>query len=104
MASCELIVGQRLHALVLAAAAGVPGIMLEYQPKCRDFMESIECSERSFRTDHLSAGQLIEALDELSSSRTVAAMKLECAVAEHRRRLSVEVSRLASQIGIEVAP
>jgi len=104
VASCELIVGQRLHALVLAAAAGVPGIMLEYQPKCRDFMESIECSERSFRTDHLSAGQLIEALDELSSSRTVAAMKLECAVAEHRRRLSVEVSRLASQIGIEVAP
>jgi polysaccharide pyruvyl transferase WcaK-like protein len=104
VASCELIVGQRLHALVLAAAAGVPGIMLEYQPKCRDFMESIDSGERSFRTDHLTAGQLIEALDDLTASRVRAAATLDGAVAEHRRRLSFEVSRIASHLGIEVAP
>ena len=37
----DLIVCLKLHAGVLAAAANVPFVSLEYQPKCRDFAASI---------------------------------------------------------------
>jgi polysaccharide pyruvyl transferase WcaK-like protein len=44
-------VGMKLHAVVLAICAYVPSIMLEYRPKCRDFMLSIGQGDVSFRVD-----------------------------------------------------
>ena len=49
----DLLVGQRLHAVVLACGCGVPSISLEYRPKCGDFMESIGMQRFSVRTDAL---------------------------------------------------
>jgi hypothetical protein len=42
---CSFIIGQRLHATVMAAAFNIPFISLGYQPKCQDFAQSIDCSE-----------------------------------------------------------
>ncbi len=39
IASCELIIGMRLHSLILAAANGVPSVALSYDPKVNAFME-----------------------------------------------------------------
>jgi polysaccharide pyruvyl transferase WcaK-like protein len=50
---CEVVVSQRLHGAVLAAGRGVPVAMIEYQPKCRDFMASIGAADLCARTDDL---------------------------------------------------
>jgi polysaccharide pyruvyl transferase WcaK-like protein len=99
VAPCELLVGQRLHAVVLAAAAGVPSVMLEYQPKCRDFMESIGAVERSLRTDRLRARALLEVVETLAADRLAAALDLTERVDGYRNRLGAEVERVAAVIG-----
>ena len=65
----DLVIGERLHSLVLSAGCGVPCIGIEYSPKCRDFMESLDMER--FCIDHatLSADTLIAAIDEVNSNR-----------------------------------
>ena len=40
IAGCDMMVGMRLHALILAAAAGVPSVALAYDPKVAAFMQA----------------------------------------------------------------
>lgn len=42
LACCRAVVGVRLHALMLAAASGVPVLALSYDPKVRAFWEPVE--------------------------------------------------------------
>jgi hypothetical protein len=53
-------VGMKLHATVLATCAIVPSIMLEYRPKCLDYMKSIGHEKFTFRTDEFRAKSLWE--------------------------------------------
>lgn len=64
-AECDYIVGQRLHATILACAQGLPNISLSYQPKCLDFLESIQCEGLSVPTDGISAVSLVESFELL---------------------------------------
>lgn len=51
MSGVDLVVAFKLHAGVLAACANVPFVMVEYQPKCRDFCASIGWDEYNVRSD-----------------------------------------------------
>jgi hypothetical protein len=44
-------VGMKLHAVVLATCAYVPSVMVEYRPKCRDYMRSINQEDATIRSD-----------------------------------------------------
>jgi polysaccharide pyruvyl transferase WcaK-like protein len=79
---CDLVIGQRLHSIVLACAFGVPSISLSYQPKALDFLESVDLLKVSMRTDSLDAGRLIELSEEL----------LGASGEDVRRQLSASVS------------
>src|SRR5213593_3790455 len=39
--NAHLVIGEKLHATVLSAAAGTPFVSLAYQPKCLDFAKSL---------------------------------------------------------------
>jgi hypothetical protein len=56
----DLVVAVKLHAAVLASAANIPCVVLEYQPKCLDFAMSIGWERFAIRTSQLSSGGLIE--------------------------------------------
>ncbi|HEY4366345.1 MAG TPA: oligosaccharide flippase family protein [Steroidobacteraceae bacterium] len=66
--SCDYLVGQRLHATVLACGLGVPTLSLSYQPKCLDFLESINRSDLALPTAQISDDLLIERFEWLQQS------------------------------------
>jgi polysaccharide pyruvyl transferase WcaK-like protein len=48
---CDVFVGIKLHSVILSYCANTPAIMVEYQPKCRDFMASIDMEQYNVRVD-----------------------------------------------------
>jgi polysaccharide pyruvyl transferase WcaK-like protein len=63
-AACDLVIGQRLHAVILAAGLGVPTIALEYRPKVADFMASVDLLNYSLRTSDATPDRIIALVDD----------------------------------------
>jgi len=95
LASADLVIGQRLHAVILAAATGTPFVALEYQPKVRDFTRSIGQEDATVATDEL--GRLDEVVDHVLGNRATIAAATAVPVAEYRSRqvAAAEELRLA---------
>ena len=65
----DVFVGEKLHATILAIFAHTPSIMLEYRPKCRDFMLSLDLEDRLIRTDEIEHAMLVDRVEDLYNSR-----------------------------------
>ena len=94
LSSAELVIGERLHASILAAACATPFVALEYRPKIRDFARSIGAEDQVVRTNEL--GSLDAAVaaalaggDQLRSSLAAAVADIR----EHQRAVATRLSR-----------
>ena len=73
-------VGMKLHATALATCAYVPSVMLEYRPKCRDYMQSIKQGDVTIRTDGAKAEDIWKIVSAWNSRRRAASMALYDAI------------------------
>lgn len=58
--SVDVFLGEKLHAVVLAACTYTPIVMIEYRPKCRDFMESLNLENNNIRCDKIIKNKIID--------------------------------------------
>ena len=86
--SCSHMVSMRLHGGIMAFAAGVPFLQLEYHPKCRDFAETIGLAEHH-RLDMsaFSSEVLTRKLEGLMSVDSVSSM-MDLRSAQERAKLN----------------
>jgi polysaccharide pyruvyl transferase WcaK-like protein len=80
----DVVVSFKLHAAVFAAAAGVPFVAIEYQPKVSDFTESIGWTDLTFRSDTAEAEDIVRAVRTIADD-----------LALHRERLNARAGELA---------
>ncbi len=97
LASADLVIGERLHAAILAAAVGTPFVALEYRPKVLDFTRSIGQEAVTVRTDAM--GALDAIVDHVLAERDVVAAALDAPVAEYRRRQRQAADELRLALG-----
>ncbi|MFH1771971.1 MAG: polysaccharide pyruvyl transferase family protein [Candidatus Omnitrophota bacterium] len=62
---CDLFIGEKLHSVILAKCVYTPSIMLEYRPKCLDFMMSLGLEDFNIRIDVLSIELMLHLIDKL---------------------------------------
>lgn len=83
IAECDLIIGERLHASILASCCFTPFLSLGYQPKNNDFVKSIDMDEYHIRFDHVTNDWLEDRFDRIRSSDE-ATTKLQSEVQDKR--------------------
>jgi polysaccharide pyruvyl transferase WcaK-like protein len=91
-------VGMKLHSTALATCALTPSIMLEYRPKCLDYMRSINQEKFTFRTDTFSAGAIWEIVREWNQNREAAASSLAQGVQSCQAKQSTFAAKVARML------
>ena len=66
LAAQDLFVGVKLHMVIAACAVSTPAIMIGYQPKCLDFMRTMDLEEYHIRSDRLDLDHLIDMIGMMS--------------------------------------
>jgi hypothetical protein len=82
----DVVIALKLHAAILAAAASLPFVMLEYEPKCLDFARSIAWERFVIRTNVAEPAKVIELMMELATE-----------LPERRRELCAAMCDLAER-------
>ena len=96
LATADLMVAERLHGAVLAAASGTPSVLVEYRPKLRDFAQSVGLEQTTIRTDSLKRGALLELTEATLDRKDSISAEMMLRVSALRRRQS-ETARLIKQ-------
>lgn len=90
-------IGIKLHAVALATCTNVPSIMIEYRPKCLEYMKSIDAEQYCLRSDQVETKSLREMLDEVWSERSSISKRLCTSTNDLRKNMVLTVERLKEQ-------
>lgn len=94
----SLVIGMRLHSLILATGVGLPVIGLEYMPKVRAYMQSLNQGDYSLRLQEVTSDRLIGLVEdtvEQYSARSRLICSEICRLQEMARESLAELVRLA---------
>ncbi len=61
----QVFIGLKLHSTILAMCAGVPSIMIDYNPKCLDFMKSVQCEQFNINIADVTTDVIYQKLSRL---------------------------------------
>jgi polysaccharide pyruvyl transferase WcaK-like protein len=69
LAPLDLVIGMRLHALILAASCGVRAIAAAYDPKVTGFMAELGQADRRFELGQFAADRVCGLVDGILADR-----------------------------------
>jgi polysaccharide pyruvyl transferase WcaK-like protein len=98
--SCDIFIGEKLHSVVLACCVYTPSIMLEYQPKCNDFMASLDLQNYNMRTDHLDNERLVALCYELYEKSSIIQEYVYKRVNAYKKKIHDCAVKLQKDIGV----
>lgn len=98
LASADLVIAERLHAAILAAACGTPFVAVEYRPKLLDFAKSVGMQTAVVRADEVGEGRLAAAVAGRLVESGAVAEAFDAAVAGIRRRQEVAADSIRQML------
>lgn len=83
----HLMIGMRLHSLIIAAGLGVPVIAAEYDPKVKGFMAEISQAEYSIPFNCFEADQILSLIETRLENPLTAHQQVVTGVQQYRQRM-----------------
>ncbi len=98
LASCKLLIGERVHSLVLSAAAGTPFVGIEFQPPCYEVAQSVGFEDYIIRTDTVSAAKILNLLKILMENYEDMRRQLISRVELYRKKQAEFATQISKDI------
>jgi polysaccharide pyruvyl transferase CsaB len=97
LAGCDLVLGMRLHSLVFAAAGGVPGVGLAYDPKVTALLSRLG-GPAALPLAKATSSSLLDALTRSLADRAGTSTRLRAAAAKQKALAEDDLDRAARLI------
>jgi polysaccharide pyruvyl transferase WcaK-like protein len=81
---CDIFIGQKLHSTIIAYMSRVPAIMIEYRPKCRDFMASLGLEDYVIKTSDFQLRPFMKIYDRLQKNYDLVNSLAESRILEYK--------------------
>lgn len=94
----DLVIGMRLHSLILSAGVGTPMIALEYMPKVEGFMEIISQEKFSLDMKNLTEADLHKLIDDTISQFTRRTEHLEKKIPELKIQIRTSFKKITQLV------
>ncbi|MBE9059597.1 polysaccharide pyruvyl transferase family protein [cf. Phormidesmis sp. LEGE 11477] len=88
IASLDLVIGMRLHSLILASGLGVPIIAAEYDSKVKGFMDELEQGHSSIPLSEFNSDKVWPIVNKTLSDLPASCDKLHIGLAKYKERMS----------------
>ena len=85
-AEFDMIIGMRLHSLIMAGAVGTPMIALSYDPKVRGFIKEMKLSY-CIDTENIDRNDLITMVDELTNQLEIERANVSQSYLDHKEKI-----------------
>jgi polysaccharide pyruvyl transferase WcaK-like protein len=92
-----LVIGMRLHSLILSASMGTPAVAISYEQKVNDFMKRINLNEYCIDLFDFSANDLIKKVNKALNNQTSIRQRLEQKV-NHLRVLATKDAKMVLKV------
>ena len=92
--SFDLVIGTRLHSLILAGGLGIPLLAAVYDRKVSGFMAEIDQTENSIAVEQFTLATVKPRLDYLLTHQQQTRQAIEAAMAQYRRQIIPVADRL----------
>lgn len=94
----SLVIGMRLHAIIFATICNTPFVAIDYDPKVRNYVDSLELPELLLKVNQLSVKNIADKLKYIKNNENTVKSVLNSAVKEYQQRADNGMKRLISFI------
>lgn len=101
MDQVDLFLGEKLHSVIFAACSYTPVIMLEYRPKCRDFMKSLDLESFTVRIHEVTTEAILALVDKCWQERSAIQKHLFAKCQFYKQTLLDEAKSAATVVGAD---
>jgi len=98
IASCHVLIGEKLHSIIFGASTYTPFLSIEYSPKCRSFSEIMGFDEYVIRTDEIVAESVLNLFYDLLENWNQMRSRLIGKVEMYRERLREFATHIVDDI------
>ncbi len=102
LAKLRLVIAQKLHAQVLAAAVGTPFVTIAYRPECIDFAQSVGQERYVVKSDGPFSDGVLELVGALETQGSVACRALVSQVSGLKSAAGVFADEVVALTGIAI--
>jgi polysaccharide pyruvyl transferase WcaK-like protein len=95
---CDIFIGQKLHATIMACMERIPSIMIEYNPKCRDFMASVAMEEYVIKTSECTPAAMLTMIQRLEKNYSTVQTTLDKHITHYRALQYETAQRISKQL------
>jgi hypothetical protein len=95
---CDIFLGQKLHSTIISTMHRVPSIMLEYDPKCRDYMASIDMEKYVIGIPEINFNNIIENIEDLYKNYSSIQSNLDINIKKYKKIQKYYAQRIESEL------